>query len=167
MKMNVADALEREGEVFTAEYDAALPDIDYMGDSYRFDGDVHVQVSYWSGGENITVHGHFAAAIPVVCSRCLKEILYPVDFSFTEHYKENPEDGEYPYTGEEIDLDRMLGDNVVMNLPESFCAARTARDFAVYADTILTAALAAAARRSINRIRSTAYQNCTMTRRCD
>ncbi len=120
MKLKVADALAREGEVFAAEYDGVLADIDYMGDTYRFEGGVHAQVSYWYDGEGITVSGRLAAAITVVCSRCLKKILYPVDISFTEHYKERPEDGEYPYTGEEIDLDRMLCDNVVMNLPAKF-----------------------------------------------
>lgn len=120
MKINIADAIAREGEVFTAEYDGGLADIEYMGEDYSFDGDVHAEVSYWYDGEGITVRGNFAATISVVCSRCLKEILYPVSFAFTEHYKEGPEDGEYPYTGEEIDLDRMLGDNVVMNLPGKF-----------------------------------------------
>ena len=117
MKIDIADAVMSEGEVFSAEFDGTLADIEYMGEHYRFDGGVHVAVDYWFDSGEVTVRGRLSARLIAQCSRCLKEILYPVDLEFIEHYKERGEDGEYPFSGEEIDLDRMLCDNVVMNLP--------------------------------------------------
>ena len=120
MKIDVAKALMNEGEVFSAAVSGVLADIEHMGERYSFAGPAHAEADYWFDGEGMTVNGRFSAKITVVCSRCLKEILYPVDFRFTEHYKESLEDGVYPYTGDEIDLDRMLCDNVVLSLPLKF-----------------------------------------------
>jgi len=120
VKIDIADAVAHEGEVFSAACDGALADIEHMGERYRFDGDVHVSADYWFGDEEVTVNGHLSATLSANCSRCLKQILYPVEIDFTEHYKETGEDGEYTFEGEQIVLDRMLCDNVVMNLPGKF-----------------------------------------------
>ena len=120
MKINIADAVSSEGEVFSEELDGTLADIEYMGEYYRFDGGVHVAADYWLDDGGVTVRGRLSARLIARCSRCLKEILYPVELEFTEHYKERGEDGEYPFSDNEIELDLMLGDNVVMSLPGKF-----------------------------------------------
>jgi uncharacterized protein len=43
--------------------------------------------------------------------------MYTIGFRFAEYYKEQPEEGEYAYQDENIDLTQMLQDNVVVNLP--------------------------------------------------
>ncbi|MDD5017875.1 MAG: DUF177 domain-containing protein, partial [Eubacteriales bacterium] len=120
MKIDIADAVKNEGEMYTATYDGTLDRIEFLGESYVFTGGVHVDAAYCFDGEGIVVTGRFSADVPVACSRCLKPFLYPVGFEFNEYYKEQPQDGMYSYSGESIDLDQMLSDNVVMTLTLKF-----------------------------------------------
>lgn len=121
MKIDIADAVRNEGEVYTKVYDGELENIDFMGETFGFPK-VHVDAEYRYDGEGLTVEGDFKAKTEVTCSRCLKPFMYPVEFEFMEYYAKDPQqdEGVYEYTGDIITLDTMLQDNVIMNLPMRF-----------------------------------------------
>ncbi len=120
MKISIADALQNEGEAFTARVRGPMAPVDCGSESYAFPNGVSVEAEYRFDGEGITVTGSFKAETPVECARCLKPISYPVALEFTEYYSRQPEEGMYAFSGEELDLDQMLGDNLVLNLPMRF-----------------------------------------------
>jgi len=117
MKIDIADAVRNMGEEFSAEYDGALPEIDFLGERYNFPNGVHVSANWRYDGEGIIVTGCFNAETPVTCARCLADFMYTIGFKFAEYYKKQPEEGMYAYQDEMIDLSQMLEDNVVVNLP--------------------------------------------------
>ncbi len=117
MKINIEEAVKNEGDVFTKSFNGELPAIDFLGEDYVFPEGINVKANYQFDGEGIAVSGSFSGKAKTVCARCLKEVLFPVNFEFTEYYKKKQEDGIYTYEGEIIDLVRMLEDNVIINLP--------------------------------------------------
>jgi uncharacterized protein len=123
MKIDVADAVRNEGEVYTAVYDGPFQSVDFMGDHFDFPN-AHVEAEYLFDGEGVRTGGSFSAEIKTACSRCLVEFEYPVEFQFSEYYKkqagEEDEDEVYTYESDIIDLTKMLQDNIVLELPMKF-----------------------------------------------
>ena len=120
MIIDIAEAVRSEGEQFSASYSGAFGSIDFLGERFSFPDGVTVD-SHWNyDGEGIIVSGRFDAGIAVRCARCLESFVYEIGFDYAEYYKEQPEEGEYAYSGETIDLSQMLEDNVVINLPTRF-----------------------------------------------
>jgi uncharacterized protein len=117
MKIDIADAVRNTGEEFTTEYNGMFPGIDFLGERYEFPDGVHVTAGWRYDGEGIIVMGRFKAETPVTCARCLEDFTYTIGFNFAEYYNRQPEEGEYAYQDEIIDLTQMLEDNVVVNLP--------------------------------------------------
>lgn len=120
MNIDLKEALLHKGELYTADYQGAFEGIDFLGERFDFPQGAGVSVDYRFDGEGVIVTGRFDAQATVNCARCLKPFLYPIGFEFAEYYKKQPVEGEYPFAGEAIELDRMLEDNVVVNLPTRF-----------------------------------------------
>ena len=120
MNLDITEALKNEGELYTSEYHGAFKGIDFLGECYDFPQGIDVTADYRFDGEGVIVSGRFDAQATVNCARCLKPFLYTIGFRFAEYYKKQPEEGEYEFHGESIELDRMLEDNVVVNLPTRF-----------------------------------------------
>lgn len=120
MNLDITEALKNEGELYTSEYHGAFKGIDFLGECYDFPQGIDVSADYRFDGEGVIVSGRFDAQATVNCARCLKPFLYTIGFRFAEYYKKQPEEGEYEFHGESIELDRMLEDNVVVNLPARF-----------------------------------------------
>ena len=120
MKIDIAQAVRNEGEVYTEVYDGPIQSIDFMGGHFKIPK-AHVEAEYSFDGEGIAVGGVFSAITMVECSRCLKEFEYQINFEFSEYYEKQPqEEATYKYTADLIELDRMLQDNIVMILPMRF-----------------------------------------------
>jgi uncharacterized protein len=118
MNIDIREALLCEGELYTSDYHGAFAGIDFLGEHYDFPQGIDVSASYCCDGvEGVIVTGRFDAQATVHCARCLEPFLYTIGFQFAEYYKKQPEEGEYEFAGETIELDRMLEDNVVANLP--------------------------------------------------
>lgn len=120
MNIDIREALLNEGEFYTSDYHGAFEGIDFLGERYDFPQGVEVAANYSCDGVGVIVTGRFHAQATVNCARCLKPFLYTIGFEFAEYYKKQPEEGEYEFEGETIELDRMLEDNVVVNLPVRF-----------------------------------------------
>lgn len=120
MNIDITEAIRNEGELFTSEYHSAFGSIDFLGERYDFPQGINVRTDYRYDGEGVIVSGRFDAEATVNCARCLKPFLYTIGFEFAEYYKKQPEEGEYEFHDESVELDRMLEDNVVVNLPTRF-----------------------------------------------
>jgi uncharacterized protein len=121
MKIDIAEAVRSEGEVFSTVYNGPLESIDFMGENFEFPA-AHVEAEYRFDGEGVIVSGSFSSDVEARCSRCLKAFRYPVEFEFNEYYSKNPQEdeGTYAYTADVIELDTMLQDNIIAGLPMRF-----------------------------------------------
>ena len=83
---------------------------------------VHLTYRCVSEEEYARVSGRIHAVLGAECARCLAPVRYPIDVDFAETFKkgEPDESDEYTYTGEEIELDKMLLDVISMALPMRF-----------------------------------------------
>jgi len=84
------------------------------------------------GNQMLELNARVQAKVISACSRCLDEVAVKLDFQFTEKYRrENdatdnwnePEDDEaaiLTYSGDVIDLDPAVRDNILLNLPMQF-----------------------------------------------
>jgi len=118
MKLDVSNVFENPGMVFEKKLSGPIGSVKFQGQEFEFNNGADVTLSYFGDEEDgITVTGGFEAETTAACDRCLKEFKYTVEFSFTEYYKESPDDTQYKYSGETIELGDMLTDNIILNLP--------------------------------------------------
>ena len=120
MKIDIAEAVRSEGEQFSDAYSGAFESIDFLGEQFEFPEGVTVDLSWRYDGEGVIVSGRLDTDMRVRCARCLESFMCEIGFHFAEYYKKQPDEGEYAYSGETIDLSQMLEDNVVINLPTRF-----------------------------------------------
>jgi len=119
MTVNVSEALKTPGAVFHASFTEDFPDMEYLGSTYRYHSPVALDTDYVYTGSHIAFKGSFRTTLLTQCSRCLKVTAYPVSHDFEEQYsKTDPE--SYGFTGETAELDRMVEDIIVLNLPGRF-----------------------------------------------
>jgi uncharacterized protein len=68
--------------------------------------------------EGIVVRGTLAAAYEAPCSNCLRPVTGRVEVEVSELFEDHPVDGEtYPIEGHVIDLEQLLRDALVLELP--------------------------------------------------
>ncbi len=123
MRLNVSLQLKVPGNVGHATISQKLPDFEYGGRIIRFASPSLVDVSYVYDGNLLSVHGKFAAELISECARCSETFNEPLSFEFHEQFKREVSEDElgelYPYSGDTIDIDAMLHDNILLNLPIS------------------------------------------------
>ena len=73
------------------------------------------------------VRGAVTATWRAECSRCLNDVSRPVSVHVDELFEPDPVPGEtYPIEGHEIDLDQLIRDAVLLELPSRPAASRPA-----------------------------------------
>ena len=82
---------------------------------------VKLRAEYVYAEHAIRLSGAFSTEIPAVCARCLDDMSYSMTVDFSEIFRKEPDtEEEYPIEGDEIILDRMLIDQIYLNLPSRF-----------------------------------------------
>lgn len=121
MNLDVSSVFENPGEVFEKELRGSFKSVTFQGHKYEFPDGAYVKLSYFGDEDSgITVMGSFEADTTVYCDRCLNEFEYKVSFSFTENYKDSPDDTQYELMEKSIELNKMLTDNLIASLPTKF-----------------------------------------------
>ena len=68
--------------------------------------------------EGIVVHGTIRGTWRSECSRCLRDLAQPLELHVDELFEPHPIAGEtYPLEGHELDLDQLVRDAVLLELP--------------------------------------------------
>lgn len=68
-----------------------------------------------SGG--VTIHGTVTATVASICRRCLDEFVDEHEIRVSVLYLEEEDDDAYELTGDELDIEQMLRDEVLLDLP--------------------------------------------------
>jgi uncharacterized protein len=116
LRIDVADLLSHPGarrEVVLAE------ELDDLGGSAaRVVGPVGLAVSLERIPEGIVVRGTVTARWRAECSVCLRDLERDVVLHADELFETDPVEGEtYPIVGHEIDLEQLVRDTVLLDLP--------------------------------------------------
>ncbi len=118
--LNISRALKNPGQSYPIE--VALPDetIEVMGDEITL-ADVCFDGVFFGAGEEVNVNGKISALAKTQCANCLipieKKVKADLDAVFVVGG-----DGEdaYPITGYEIDLEPVIREAVILELPIRF-----------------------------------------------
>lgn len=121
MRIRVANAIKQTGEPFEFEQSERFEPQEFGERTITFREPVHVSGTYVYDGKAFTVSAKAEGTMNAVCARCTKPFIERVSFSFTERFvkgeSETAEDETYPYTGDELVLDKAVLDNLFLELP--------------------------------------------------
>lgn len=82
---------------------------------------IRVSGTYVFDGKAFSVSARAEACIEAVCARCTRPFIERVSFAFTERFvkgeSDAAEDETYPYSGDELDLEKAVLDNLFLELP--------------------------------------------------
>ena len=121
MRIRVANAIRQTGEAFAFEQSERFETQVFGERTIEFDEPVSVYGTYVYDGKAFTVSAKAEAALKANCSRCTKPFIEHISFAFTERFvkgeSETADDETYPYTGDELDLDKPVLDNLFLELP--------------------------------------------------
>jgi uncharacterized protein len=116
LRIDVADLLAHRGARRSLHLEAAVDDLLLSG--VRVGEPLVLDLVLERVPEGIVVRGTVQARWEGECSTCLRELAADVDVSVSELFEPMPVDGEtYPLEGHELDLDQLLRDAVLLDLP--------------------------------------------------
>lgn len=116
--IDVASLLRHPGSQRPLALEATLPGLESTGSRIPPDGTIALDVVLSSMPERIDVAGDLDADWVGTCRRCLREATGHLQLHVREIYERNPTEGEtYLLTGTEVDLEPLVRDAVVLDLP--------------------------------------------------
>lgn len=120
MKVDISNILKINGASQNVEFNEVMEGFNLVLDDFSFDEPVSFKGSLVNIGGIIKLEGDLRALYITKCSRCLKdiksEVLVTVKEDFIEEGKDK-DDEAYTYQGKYVELDKVLKDNIILNLP--------------------------------------------------
>ena len=121
MRIRVSNAIRQTGDQFSFETTELFADQEFGERTISFSEPVAVSGTYVYDGKGFTLSGKATASIHTVCARCTTVFPERIAFSFTERFvkgeDEASDDETYPYSGEELLLDKAVLDNLFLEIP--------------------------------------------------
>jgi DUF177 domain-containing protein len=115
-RIDVADLLAHPGTRRALTVEAAVDDL--VGSAARVEAPVHVDLTLDRINEGIVASGTVTAVWLAECSVCLGDVERTLEIHVDELFEPTPVDGEtYPIEGHEIDLEQLVRDAVLLELP--------------------------------------------------
>jgi uncharacterized protein len=116
LRIDVADLLNHPGARREVVVEEELADL--AGSAARVVGPVHLEVGLERIPEGIVVRGTVRAHWRADCSICLRELDREIVLHADELFEAAPVEGEtYPLLGHELDLEQLVRDTVLLDLP--------------------------------------------------
>lgn len=126
MRVKIAAALKQPGKVFEAALEEQLPVQEYAGRKVLFVSPAQLAFTYAYDGKTVALEGQSHVAIRTHCALCDEPFTEEITIPFQEHFRKdaNTEDDSYAFLGEELELTKMVLDNIFLNIPlKSVCRA--------------------------------------------
>jgi uncharacterized protein len=115
-RLDVADLLSRPTARRPIAFEGTLDGLD--GSAARVGGPIRVQVLLERIPDGIVVRGTVAAEWQATCSTCLGDVERTLEVTVDELFEDAPVEGEtYPIEGHEIDVEQLVRDNLLLELP--------------------------------------------------
>lgn len=121
MRIRVSNGIRQAGDPFEFETSEQFLPQTFGERTIVFSEPVSVLGTYVYDGKAFTVTAQAEAAVETVCARCTKPFIERIPFHFSERFVKgeelSEEDETYPYTGDELVLDKAVLDNLFLELP--------------------------------------------------
>jgi uncharacterized protein len=115
-RIDVADLLTHAGARRPVHLEAALPDLGTP--VARIVEPVRLDLVLERVPDGIVARGEVHARWEGECSTCLRELAADLTLGVAELYETHPVDGEtYPIEGRELDLEQLVRDSLLLELP--------------------------------------------------
>lgn len=116
--INVKDLLAEAGSEERYSFEEHFEPIKTETTEITFDEPVKFDIRLENIGSGIRVKGHIKSALKLICSRCLNEFSFPVDWSVDEiFYIEPAEEEAYTVRDNTIDLGPPTEEEFVLAIP--------------------------------------------------
>jgi len=116
LRIDVADLLSKPSARRVCELEAEI--VDLVGSSARVEGALRLAVTLERIPEGILARGAVDGAWTAQCSEGLEDLQERFRIAFDELFEAHPIEGEtYPIGGDEIDLEQLVRDTVLLELP--------------------------------------------------
>lgn len=122
MKINVASELKLAGKPASRRLEKEYAPVELGGHKLIFSMPLCIDVTYAYDGEGFNVQGVLNSELLMNCTKCDSEFKRQFSVEFSERFiKASDEEAEelecYAFSGEVLDLDKMVLDLVVLNAP--------------------------------------------------
>ena len=116
LRIDVADLLAHRGARRAVHLEIPVDGLAVSG--VRIDAPLALDLLLERVPEGIVARGTIHARWDGECGTCLREIAAEIDVTVNELFETTPVDGEtYPIDGNELDLDQLVRDAVLLDLP--------------------------------------------------
>ncbi len=118
MKINIHELKKKSEVTFSGLQNIQLRGVNPLNPTQDCAVDVNGTVT--KSGNRYVVKAQATAKVKLLCDRCLEEFKCPIQADIYQRYSSDPnEDDEeiYPITGFEIDLEDVITEAVVLNVP--------------------------------------------------
>lgn len=110
------------GKVGNAHLEQPMEAMEFIGRRLVFTEPVIVDVAYSFDGEGFSLKGELSSELLMNCTKCNTEFPQRFSIDFSERFlKVSPEEAEdmecYPFTGDKLNLDKMVEDLIFLNAP--------------------------------------------------
>lgn len=120
LKIKITDLMKTPGKPFDFEFEYFPEGVYVNGEYIRFDGGVGVSATCVYTGENYNLTGTIKGRYRTVCDRCAADVGGSFDIAFNEEYatcEDLSHPDRYIFDGREIDLVKMVEDNIILAMP--------------------------------------------------
>jgi len=120
MRIDVSDIIKINDATLNVEYKGVLEDFTSICDGYLFDKPVSFNGVVTNTGGVLKLDGHLKVSFTTKCYRCLNDVEGELELEIKEDFlppQANDDDEFYTYEGNNIDIDKVLKDNIILNLP--------------------------------------------------
>lgn len=119
MKIDVSKLFRKKVHTLPFKVTSQLSTVERDGLKISLNLPINIEGTAYYDGEVVTLTGSITTAYKVQCSRCLKEVSYPITIEFEDEFsKSNSMEEGYLISEEEvIDLSEMVIDNLILSQP--------------------------------------------------
>ncbi len=125
MKIDVTELRRGIGREATYELGETIQPVEMAGETIRFEP-AHVILRLVSAGDTIEAYFHATSGAHMLCSRCLKPIVVPIDVEFMVSYQQAPDESKVDesssddvvfYHEDLVDVSEDLRQHLILELP--------------------------------------------------
>lgn len=120
MKVDISGIVKVDGASLDIEFDKFMENLKFENSSVKFDKPVKLKGRLINASGIINLNGRLKAEYEVECSRCLKSLRRMLEIKLNEDFVSignEVDDDVYVYENNQIDLDKVVADNVLLSLP--------------------------------------------------
>lgn len=120
MKIDISNILKINGASLDIELNEMVEGSEIMLEGFAIYGPVSLKGSLTNVGDIIKLDGELSASYKVNCFRCLKKVESKIDVTVSEDFIEegsNKIEDAYTYQGKYVELEKVIKDNIILNLP--------------------------------------------------